>query len=87
MTTTDIRQAAERIFDGMTINKEKLARDCITMCDTVDRLNAALLREQQKSAALQRELDTARKAAEASKSGLPEGFEDLVGSLFGGKKK
>lgn len=87
MSTTDIRQAAARIFDGMSINKEKLARECVTMCDTVDRLSAALLREQQKSAALQRQLDIAHKAAEASKSELPEAFNEMFGSVFGGKKK
>lgn len=88
MSTTDVRQAATRILDGMTFNKEKLARDCVAVCDTVDRLTAALQSEQQKSAALQRELDAVKGAARSQSpfgnraNGMPGGFNEAFGDLF-----
>lgn len=95
-TTTDVRQAATRILDGMTVNKEKLARDCVAVCDNVDRLSAALVREQAKSAGLQRELDAAKAAARAQSSsspfgdrttGMPAGFNEVFGDLFKPQKQ
>jgi hypothetical protein len=93
MSTTDVRQTAARILDGMTFNKEKLARDCIAVCDTVDRVSAALLQEQQKSSALQRELAAVKAAAsnraDASPfpSGMPPGFADAFGDIFKPSKR
>jgi hypothetical protein len=88
MSTSDLRQAANRMLDGMTVNKEKFARDCVVVCDIADRLTAALQQEQQKSAALQRELDAVKGASPfGRKSGMPGGFDDVFGDMFGGKKK
>lgn len=92
-TTTDVRQAASRILDGMTINKEKLARDCVAVCDTADRLTTALQQEQQKSAALQRELDAVKGAARSQSpfgnrpNGMPGGFNEVFGDLFKQQKQ
>lgn len=89
MSTTDVRQTAARILDGMTFNKEKLARDCVVVCDTVDRLTAALQREQQKNASLQRELAQAQTKTNAvpPTEGMPAGFADIFGDIFSGKKQ
>lgn len=87
MSTTDVRQTAARILDGMTFNKEKLARDCVVVCDTVDRLTAALQREQQKTASLQRDLAQATKTAAPPTEGMPAGFADIFGDIFKGKQQ
>lgn len=87
MSTTDVRQTAARILDGMTFNKEKLARDCVVVCDTVDRLTAALQREQQRNASLQRDLAQATKNSVPPPDGMPAGFADIFGDIFSGKKQ
>lgn len=92
MSTTDVRQTAARILDGMTFNKEKLARDCIAVCDTVDRVSAALVQEQQKNSALQRELALAKASASSHANaspfpnGMPPGFAESFGDIFKPKR-
>jgi hypothetical protein len=83
MTTVDVRIAASKILDGMKFNKEKLARDCVVVCDIVDRLNAALLLEREKNAELMRELAIAQNNQNPS-SGLPKEFADIFGAFGAG---
>jgi hypothetical protein len=80
MTTEAIRQSAAKILDGMTFNKGKLARECIAMCDLVDRLSSALAQEKQKNATLQQELEAAR--ATGGDSGITKDFADIFGGMF-----
>jgi TorA maturation chaperone TorD len=82
MTTTDVRLTVARILDGMKFNKEKLARDCIVVCDQVDRLNAALLQEQQKNAALRKELEKAQQTHNDADSSFSKEFGNLFENLF-----
>lgn len=84
MLTKELRSVATKILDGMTFNKEKLARNCLAVCDLNDRLTAALAREQEKSAALAAEVeslkDSARPSTFAPDDLSPE-FKDLFSGL------
>jgi hypothetical protein len=84
MTTADVRQAAGKMLDGMKFNKEKLARDCLAVCDQVDRLNAALAQEQQKNAALMKALEDAKKGTPFSgfNPGAGKDFANMFGDIF-----
>ena len=89
MDTKEIRTTALNVLDGMTFNKEKLARNCLAVCDLNDRLKTALAQEQLKSAALALKIKEMMEAANAaprfpSGDGLPPEFRDLFSGL--GKK-
>lgn len=65
----EIKQSAQNCLDGMTYNKQKLARDTIDMCNTVEKLTELLKAEQLKSAQVK---------------GGPN-FADAFRDIFGGK--
>lgn len=82
MTIADVRLTASKMLDGMKFNKEKLAKDCLEVCDLADRLDAALNSERKKNAALIRELAGVT-ASRSSENGLPKEFGDIFGDIFG----
>lgn len=91
MDTQEIRTTATNILDGMKFNKEKLARNCIAICDLNERLTTALAQEQLKSAALALKIKEMMEAANAPSShsvnDLPPEFRDEFRDLFSGLGK
>jgi len=61
MSTNELRGIVGRMQDGMTVNREKLARECLAVCDASDRLERQLASEREKNAELTRLLEKALK--------------------------
>ena len=38
----EIRERANGVLDGMTRNRDRVARDCLNLCGAVERLNKAV---------------------------------------------
>lgn len=89
MSKIEIRATASNILDGMTFNKEKLANQCIALCDVVDGLEAKLCLEVSKNNILTLEIDKLKKQIEnrsktnkdemfgSNLKDLPPGFRDI----------
>ena len=83
MDTNDVRTAVSNMLDGITFNKEKLARDCVAICDLADKLKLALAGEQQKSAALTLKVESLEKFEAPDMDWMPPGFEGMFGKAPG----
>lgn len=80
MPITELRRIAGNALDGMQFNKNKLATECIALCDAYDRLSAALARAQQTSAAMANELEALKRCnPRARDSKMPPEFADIFG--------
>jgi hypothetical protein len=89
MTTTDVRTTASNILGGMTFNKEKLARNCLEVCDLVDRLTIALAQERKRNAALALDLKGFRDTSSTATSSdeLPPDFLAMFAGRDGKEPK
>ena len=83
MVTDDVRTAVSNMLDGIKFNKEKLARDCVAVCDLADRLKVALAEEQQKSAALALQVERLEAFEAPDMDWMPPGFEGMFGKAPG----
>ena len=82
MTIASIRATVTNMLDGMRFNREKLAKDCLALCDENERLAAALEREQKKTAELTAQLKRPAGGAAAG-SGNDQGFAEAFSEMFG----
>ncbi|QLQ28498.1 MAG: hypothetical protein HZT39_09725 [Pseudoxanthomonas sp.] len=42
---SDIRERANSVLDGMTAHRQRVARDCLLLCDEVQRLRTLLAQQ------------------------------------------
>lgn len=59
--STRVRDIAQRMLDGMTVNKDAFAKASIAVADLADQLNSALQQERKKTEALLADLAQARR--------------------------
>lgn len=85
-----VRTAVSAMLDGMKFNREKLGKDCLSVCDAHDRLEQALAEERAKNVALaeqvaqlqrQRAMPGAGNFGGAPGAGNPN-FGDIFGDIF-----
>lgn len=81
MTIASIRITVANMLDGMRFNREKLAKDCLALCDENERLTAALARERSKNEDLTAQLNSS--AAKSPGSGDTQGFAEAFSEMFG----
>jgi hypothetical protein len=85
--TTDIRRTCQNILDGMSFNREKLARAGIEMCTHVETQARALKLEQDKNKTLNAEVEALKaqlaQAKDASNTGFAGGLGGAFGDVFG----
>lgn len=85
-----VRTAVSAMLDGMKFNREKLGKDCLSVCDAHDRLEKALEDERAKNTALQaqvlqlqrqRAMPGAGNFGGAPGAGNPN-FAEMFGDIF-----
>lgn len=85
--TTDIRRTCHNILDGMSFNRDKLARTILDLCRHTESQDSALEAERLKTKRLSEELAVAKQqlaqAQAAAKSGFPGGLGGAFGEAFG----
>ena len=88
MSVESVRNTAKNILDGMTFNRDKLARDCLSLCDANDRLTVALANERAKTAALEAKLASrpGTSSSQGAGTGMPNDFAEAFGNMFGTKE-
>ena len=74
----NVRTAVSAMLDGMKFNREKLAKDCVTVCDAHDRLEKALAEERSKNAELAAQVALLKKGGAMPGTGSPD-----LGNIFG----
>ena len=84
MSTNELRQMASNTLDGFKVNRDKLAKACISLCDLHERLQAGYNALQGEATALRQELEAIKRGArpKSTSADLPPGFGDIFGNAF-----
>lgn len=81
--TTDLRRTCQNILDGMSFNREKMARSVLDACSHVEAQARVLKAEREKNAALTAELEALKTQSAQSKGADTSGFPGAFGEAFG----
>lgn len=81
--TTDIRRTCQNILDGMSFNRDKLARASLDLCTHAEAQARSLEAERNKNKALAAEVEALKVQLANANSGFPGGLGGAFGDAFG----